>query len=186
MMLRITRNNKIAAWGPSRGGQILGDTMRFRDVMLGSTCGLALLGTALADEAVAPNAAATAQHVAATVEPAERKSVEKVTVTATRQKRRVDEVPATVTVITAKEIEDNLATDVKDLVRFEPGVSVRSQPRASRRRAPTPVATATRASTFAALRAIASSSRSTASACRTVSPSVRKPSAAAIISTLKS
>lgn len=54
--------------------------------------------------------------------------VEKVTVTATRQKRRTDEVPATVTVITAKEIEDNMATDVKDLVRFEPGVSVRTNP----------------------------------------------------------
>jgi hemoglobin/transferrin/lactoferrin receptor protein len=54
--------------------------------------------------------------------------VEKVTVTATRQRRNVDEVPATVTVITAKEIEDNLATDVKDLVRFEPGVSVRTNP----------------------------------------------------------
>jgi len=54
--------------------------------------------------------------------------VEKVTVTATRQKRKVDEVPATVTVITDKEIEDNMVTDVKDLVRFEPGVSVRTNP----------------------------------------------------------
>lgn len=54
--------------------------------------------------------------------------VEKVTVTATRQKRRVDEVPATVTVITAKDMEDGMATDAKDLVRFEPGVSVRTNP----------------------------------------------------------
>jgi hemoglobin/transferrin/lactoferrin receptor protein len=54
--------------------------------------------------------------------------VEKVTVTATRQSRKPDEVPATVTVITAKEIEDNMVTDIKDLVRFEPGVSVRTNP----------------------------------------------------------
>ncbi len=58
----------------------------------------------------------------------QRDTVEKVTVTATRQKRRTDEVPATVTVITAKEIEDNMAKDIKDLVRFEPGVSVRTNP----------------------------------------------------------
>ena len=54
--------------------------------------------------------------------------VEKVTVTATRQKRKADEVPATVTVITSKEIDDNMAADVKDIVRFEPGVSVRANP----------------------------------------------------------
>ena len=54
--------------------------------------------------------------------------VEKVTVTATRQRRKADEVPATVTVITGKEIEDNMATDIKDLARFEPGVSVRTNP----------------------------------------------------------
>lgn len=67
-------------------------------------------------------------------EPSEQQSthapraVEKVTVTATRQKRNADEVPATVTVITSKEIEDNLAADIKDVVRFEPGVSVRANP----------------------------------------------------------
>lgn len=53
---------------------------------------------------------------------------DEITVTATRQERRVDEVPATVSVITAEEIEEQLATDIKDLVRFEPGVSVRSAP----------------------------------------------------------
>lgn len=53
---------------------------------------------------------------------------EKVTVTATREERPVNDVPATVTVITAAQIEDELATDIKDLVRFEPGVSVRNAP----------------------------------------------------------
>lgn len=53
---------------------------------------------------------------------------DEITVTATRQKRRADEVPATVTVIDAGDIEDQLATDLKDIVRDEPGVSVRTAP----------------------------------------------------------
>lgn len=51
-----------------------------------------------------------------------------VTVLATRTETRADETPATVTVFTAEQIEAMLATDIKDLVRFEPGVSVVSQP----------------------------------------------------------
>ena len=35
-------------------------------------------------------------------------------------------MPATVSVITAQEIEENLVTDIKDLIQYEPGVSVRS------------------------------------------------------------
>ena len=51
-----------------------------------------------------------------------------VTVLATRTETRADETPATVTVFTADDIEAMLATDIKDLVRFEPGVSVVNQP----------------------------------------------------------
>jgi len=51
-----------------------------------------------------------------------------VTVLATRSETPVDEVPATVTVFTAEQIERQLFTDIKDLVRYEPGVSVVSQP----------------------------------------------------------
>lgn len=51
-----------------------------------------------------------------------------VTVLATRSESRTDEAPATVTVFTAEQIEAMLATDIKDLIRFEPGVSVVSQP----------------------------------------------------------
>ena len=51
-----------------------------------------------------------------------------VTVLATRTETLTDEAPATVTVFTAARIEAMLATDIKDLVRFEPGVSVVSQP----------------------------------------------------------
>jgi len=54
--------------------------------------------------------------------------LDKVTVTATRGEKSVLDVPATVTVTTAQEIEDALVEDVKDLVRFEPGVTVRSAP----------------------------------------------------------
>jgi hemoglobin/transferrin/lactoferrin receptor protein len=82
------------------------------------------MGAALAALAAAPSA--TAQGVdplqlAAT-------TVSQLTVTATRQARPADEVAATVSVITDAQIEEELATDIKDLVRFEPGVSVRNAP----------------------------------------------------------
>ena len=51
-----------------------------------------------------------------------------VTVVGTRTQRRVDDVPASVSVITAEAIENNLVTDIKDLIRFEPGVSVPTSP----------------------------------------------------------
>jgi hemoglobin/transferrin/lactoferrin receptor protein len=51
-----------------------------------------------------------------------------VTVTATRTPVLISDVPATVTVITAETIADQLATDIKDLIRFEPGISVRRAP----------------------------------------------------------
>jgi hemoglobin/transferrin/lactoferrin receptor protein len=54
--------------------------------------------------------------------------VDPITVTATRQEQPVSTAPATVSVISDLQIEDQLATDIKDLVRFEPGVSVRASP----------------------------------------------------------
>lgn len=51
-----------------------------------------------------------------------------ITVTATRVPQPIIDVPATVSVITDKQIADNLVSDIKDLVRFEPGVSVRRAP----------------------------------------------------------
>ncbi len=98
--------------------------MTLRVLLLNSVAAVAIAAPAVADDAGATSAASA--PVATQV--ASNDKVEKVTVTATRQKRRTDEVPATVTVIVDKEIEDNLATDVKDLVRFEPGVSVRTNP----------------------------------------------------------
>ena len=50
------------------------------------------------------------------------------TVTATRAPRPVDTVPATVTVIDEERIADELASDARDLIRYEPGISLPRQP----------------------------------------------------------
>lgn len=50
------------------------------------------------------------------------------TVIATRLPTDPFDVPSAVTVIDADEIEGNLVTDIKDLIRFEPGVSVSNAP----------------------------------------------------------
>lgn len=54
--------------------------------------------------------------------------LDRVTVTATRSEKKLQDAPVTASVISSEEIEDGLAKDIKDLVRFEPGVSVRSAP----------------------------------------------------------
>lgn len=51
-----------------------------------------------------------------------------IVVTATRTPVKVEDLAVTVSVKTDEEIADELATDIKDLVRFEPGVSVQRQP----------------------------------------------------------
>jgi hemoglobin/transferrin/lactoferrin receptor protein len=51
-----------------------------------------------------------------------------ITVAATRIETSVHDSPATVTVVSDQKIEELLVNDIKDLVRFEPGVSVRSSP----------------------------------------------------------
>ena len=53
---------------------------------------------------------------------------DRIVVTATRTPVLIEEAPAVVTIITDEEIADQLATDAKDLVRFEPGVTVRRAP----------------------------------------------------------
>jgi len=82
------------------------------------SAGLAALTVAAAPSAMAQTAT-TAQDAA---------QLPPVSVLATRTETRTDEAPATVSVITDAQIEAELATDIKDLVRFEPGVSVVSQP----------------------------------------------------------
>ncbi|AWW73794.1 TonB-dependent receptor [Erythrobacter sp. KY5] len=51
-----------------------------------------------------------------------------ITVTATRTPVVQEEAPATISIITDEQIADELATDVRDLVRYEPGVTVRRAP----------------------------------------------------------
>lgn len=51
-----------------------------------------------------------------------------IVVTATRSPIKIEEAPVSVTIITDEQIADELVTDIKDLVRFEPGVSVQRQP----------------------------------------------------------
>ncbi|MEH6757842.1 MAG: TonB-dependent hemoglobin/transferrin/lactoferrin family receptor [Parasphingorhabdus sp.] len=51
-----------------------------------------------------------------------------IVVSATRTPIEIEDAPATITVITDEDIADEMATDIKDLVRFEPGVSVRRAP----------------------------------------------------------
>jgi hemoglobin/transferrin/lactoferrin receptor protein len=81
------------------------------------------LGIALVATSASAHAAADATDIA---EAAEARDT--ITVTATRVAQSIDDVPATVSVIDVETIADTLASDVKDLVRFEPGVSVRRSP----------------------------------------------------------
>jgi hemoglobin/transferrin/lactoferrin receptor protein len=84
-----------------------------------------LLSTSLIALGIA--APATAQSGPSAEEP-QVTQLPQVSVLATRTETRADEAPATVTVFTARDIETMLATDIKDLVRFEPGVSVPTTP----------------------------------------------------------
>ncbi|RYY42056.1 MAG: TonB-dependent hemoglobin/transferrin/lactoferrin family receptor, partial [Sphingomonadales bacterium] len=69
-------------------------------------------------------AAALPAHAQDVVQGVEATEDDRITVTATRQPVAIDDAPATVSVIGAQQIADELATDIKDLVRYEPGVTV--------------------------------------------------------------
>lgn len=64
----------------------------------------------------------------ALAEEADTDARDTVTVTATRSPLATQDAPATVSVIGEEQIADELVTDIKELVRFEPGVSVTRQP----------------------------------------------------------
>ncbi len=66
--------------------------------------------------------------VPAWAEDADPEARDTVTVTATRSPLATQDAPATVSVIGEEQIADELVTDIKELVRFEPGVSVTRQP----------------------------------------------------------
>ena len=90
----------------------------------------AVSATALlcAQAAFAAPSAATGAADAMTANAADAGEVDKVTVTATRSEKTLRDAPVTVSVISSDEIEDGLVKDIKDLVRYEPGVSVRRAP----------------------------------------------------------
>lgn len=52
----------------------------------------------------------------------------RIVVTATRTAVKAEDIPVTVTVKSDEQIADELVTDIRDLIRFEPGVSVQRQP----------------------------------------------------------
>jgi hemoglobin/transferrin/lactoferrin receptor protein len=61
------------------------------------------------------------------LEQSEESDIE-ITVTGTRTPRTVNDSPGTITVIDGEELEKNFVQDIKDLIRYEPGVSVRNRP----------------------------------------------------------
>ena len=73
-------------------------------------------------------ASAAAAQPVTTLAAADDDAAPVITVTATRTATDAATVPAAISVITAEQIQDNLMEDIKDLVRFEPGIEVRTQP----------------------------------------------------------
>jgi hemoglobin/transferrin/lactoferrin receptor protein len=53
--------------------------------------------------------------------------LERLVISATRQSRRLLEVPQTITVVSQEDLEKRVVRDMQDLVRYEPGVSVDRQ-----------------------------------------------------------
>lgn len=100
--------------------------VRYDDARRRSFARKLLSGTLLAGVAMGVAAPALAAENDAAADQQNRES--HITVTATRAPIKVEDAPATVTVITDAQIADMLVTDIKDLVRFEPGVSVRRGP----------------------------------------------------------
>lgn len=89
-------------------------TTNFRQRGITYSCSILALGFAQAAMASADEGASFDDEI--------------ITVTATRTAVDVVDAPATVTVIDQEQIADEMATDVRDIVRFEPGVSVRRAP----------------------------------------------------------
>jgi len=87
---------------------------------------LKLVAMAAASTAALLTSAAAAAETSGA--PNDVNEVDRVTVTATRSEKPVSQAPATVSVISADEMEDGLVKDIKDLVRDEPGVAVRTAP----------------------------------------------------------
>lgn len=70
--------------------------------------------------AASPALAADDGGAVATVDP--------VTILGSRTETAASETPVTVSIVTAAELEDRLAANIEDVVKYEPGVSVRAAP----------------------------------------------------------
>lgn len=116
--MRLTRNSSLLQRPVSRviARQDRGSIVR----ILHTGTSALVMSAALSCGLAAPAAAAD--------DEAARLVGDSIVVSATRTPVAEAEVPATVSVITAEEIADTLVTDVKDLIRYEPGVSVRRAP----------------------------------------------------------
>ncbi|MGY6550284.1 MAG: TonB-dependent hemoglobin/transferrin/lactoferrin family receptor [Erythrobacter sp.] len=90
--------------------------------------GIALAALAAAGMAAPAQARLLASEALAADDAEDPRQTGRIVVTATRAPVLQEEVPATVTILSQEDIADILATDVRDLVRFEPGVSVRRAP----------------------------------------------------------
>ncbi len=101
---------------------ITGHLIKARRVALLGSAALALVAP------VVPVSASTKAVAPVAAMADEDQTRDPIVVTGTRIPTPASEVPATVSVIDADQIADNLAGDIKDLIRFEPGVSVRRAP----------------------------------------------------------
>ncbi len=90
--------------------------MTIRPTALSAALWLALPMAAHADADAAPSSVNDAREF------------DRVQVTATRTERALSDVAATVDVIDREQLDNHLAQNIKDLVRYEPGVSVTSSP----------------------------------------------------------
>lgn len=92
-----------------------------------------LIAATLSPVAMAVASTTVAQTTASETGATSEKSVAAVelnpiTVTATKIEQSTSDVAATVSVISEKEREKILANDIRDLIKYEPGISVRSSP----------------------------------------------------------
>ena len=89
---------------------------------------LLLLATTALGVTIAPRADAQSPPSAPTTPQSEPTQLDAVTTAATRMRRPLDDVPATVSVITTEDINRENMQDSRDLVRNEPGVTIGNNP----------------------------------------------------------
>jgi hemoglobin/transferrin/lactoferrin receptor protein len=89
-------------------------SLRLRPTLLAVSIAAGLSNTAVAEEV-----------------DSTKKALDMLVVSGSRIEQEIDKVPATITTVTAEEIERENPADLEDLLQYEAGVSVRSQPNRS-------------------------------------------------------